>query len=242
MPRELLTWVEPALALAIPAIGVLAAGLAAATPVQAADPLSSWNDTAAKKAIVGFVARVTTEGSPDFVPAAERIAVFDNDGTLWSEQPIYFQLAFTLDRIKALAPQHPEWKEQEPFASLLKGDLKAGARGRGAGRFRDPDGHACGHDDRGVREDRRGLDRDRQASEDRPALHGDGLSADAGAAGLPARERLQDFHRLRRRDRVHAALGGEGLRHPPRAGRRQQHQDEVRAPATAEPVLVRLPE
>jgi len=104
-------------------MGVLAVGLVAAA-AGAADPLPSWNDGAAKKAIVEFVARVTTEGSPDFVPAAERIAVFDNDGTLWSEQPIYFQLAFTLDRIKALAPQHPEWKEKEPFASLLKGDLK----------------------------------------------------------------------------------------------------------------------
>ena len=96
----------------------------AAAAAGAVDPLPSWNDGAAKKAIVEFVTRVTTEGSPDFVPAAERIAVFDNDGTLWSEQPIYFQLAFTLDRIKALAPQHPEWKEKEPFASLLKGDLK----------------------------------------------------------------------------------------------------------------------
>ena len=104
-------------------MGVLAVGLVAAA-AGAADPLPSWNDGAAKKAIVEFVARVTTENSPDFVPAAERIAVFDNDGTLWSEQPIYFQLAFTLDRIKALAPQHPEWKEKEPFASLLKGDLK----------------------------------------------------------------------------------------------------------------------
>jgi phosphoglycolate phosphatase-like HAD superfamily hydrolase len=104
-------------------VGVLAIGLVAAA-AGAADPLPSWNDRAAKKAIVEFVTRVTTEGSPDFVPAAERIAVLDNDGTLWSEQPIYFQLAFTLDRIKALAPQYPEWKEKEPFASLLKGDLK----------------------------------------------------------------------------------------------------------------------
>ena len=95
------------------------------TAAPAGDPLPSWNDTAAKRAIIEFVGRVTREGSPDFVPAAERIAVFDNDGTLWSEQPIYFQLAFALDRIKALAPQRPEWKDQEPFASLLKGDLKA---------------------------------------------------------------------------------------------------------------------
>jgi hypothetical protein len=129
MPKELLTWMEPALTLAMPALGVLAISLVAATAAQAADPLPSWNDAAAKKAIIEFVTKVTTEGSPDFVPAAERIAVFDNDGTLWSERPVPFQAVFALDRIKALAPQHPEWKEQEPFASLLKGDLKAAFAG-----------------------------------------------------------------------------------------------------------------
>jgi phosphoserine phosphatase len=90
----------------------------------AADPLPSWNDGPAKKSIVAFVAKVTTAGSPDFVPVPERIAVFDNDGTLWCEQPVPVQLYFALDRVKALAPQHPEWKDKEPFASLLKGDLK----------------------------------------------------------------------------------------------------------------------
>ena len=88
--------------------------------------LPSWNDTPAKKAIVDFVARVTRQGSTDFVPEAERIATFDNDGCLWAEQPMYFQLAFAIDRIKALAPQHPEWSNKQPFASLLKGDV-AGA-------------------------------------------------------------------------------------------------------------------
>ena len=91
--------------------------------------LPSWNDTASKKAIVAFVERVTKDGSPDFVPVAERIATFDNDGTLWAEQPMYFQLLFALDRVKALAPQHPEWKDTEPFASLLKGDLKGALAG-----------------------------------------------------------------------------------------------------------------
>ena len=89
-----------------------------------ADPLPSWSDTAPKEAITAFVEKVTTEGSPDFVPVAERIAVFDNDGTLWTEQPMPFQALFVFDRIKALAPQHPEWKDNEPFASVLKGDLK----------------------------------------------------------------------------------------------------------------------
>jgi hypothetical protein len=93
------------------------------------DPLPSWNDTAAKKAIVTFVERVTAQGSPDFVSPAERIATFDNDGTLWAEQPIYFQAAFAFDRVKALTPLHPEWKDKEPFASLLTGDLKGALAG-----------------------------------------------------------------------------------------------------------------
>jgi len=94
------------------------------TVAQAADPLSSWNDTAPKQAIIAFVEKVTTEGSPDFVPPAQRIATFDNDGTLWPEQPMYFQAFFVFDRIKVLAPQHPEWKDKEPFASVLRGDVK----------------------------------------------------------------------------------------------------------------------
>jgi phosphoserine phosphatase len=86
-------------------------------------PLPSWNDGASKQAIVAFVGRVTAEGSADFVPPAERIAVFDNDGTLWSEQPFYFQLAFALERVRSLAPEHPEWREQQPFKAVLENDL-----------------------------------------------------------------------------------------------------------------------
>src|SRR5438270_12278380 len=93
------------------------------------EPLPSWNDTAPKKAIIAFVEKVTREGSSDFVPPNERIATFDNDGTLWCEKPMPIQLFFALDRVKALAPQHPEWKDKEPFASLLKGDLKAALAG-----------------------------------------------------------------------------------------------------------------
>jgi len=89
------------------------------------DPLTSWNDGPVKQAIVTFVEKVTTEGSPDFVPPAERIATFDNDGTLWPSHPMYTQLAFALDRIKELAPQHPEWKTQQPFKAVLDNDLKA---------------------------------------------------------------------------------------------------------------------
>lgn len=106
-------------------IGFVAVALVSAvTACYAQDPLPSWNDGPAKQAITSFVARVTMEDSPDFVPVAERIATFDNDGTLWAEQPMYFQLLFALDRLKALAPQHPEWKSKEPFASLLKGDMR----------------------------------------------------------------------------------------------------------------------
>ena len=96
---------------------------------QVIDALPSWNDGAAKKSIVEFVEKVTKQDSQDFVPIAERVAVFDNDGTLWSEQPIPFQLAFALDRVKALSPQHPEWKTAEPYASLLRGDLKGALAG-----------------------------------------------------------------------------------------------------------------
>jgi phosphoglycolate phosphatase-like HAD superfamily hydrolase len=96
-----------------------------AVPARAADPLPSWNDTAAKRSIVAFVARVTAKDSPNYVARADRIATFDNDGTLWSEQPMYFQLAFALDRVKAMAPHHPEWKDKQPFKGVLEGDLKA---------------------------------------------------------------------------------------------------------------------
>ncbi|MGN7737396.1 HAD family hydrolase [Ensifer sp. 22564] len=102
------------------AFAVPAAVVAADAP---AANLPSWNDGEAKTAIVDFVTRVTSENGADFVAPEERIAVFDNDGTLWSEQPNYFQGMFAMDRVKAMAPEHPEWKDKEPFASLLKGDM-----------------------------------------------------------------------------------------------------------------------
>jgi len=93
------------------------------------DALPSWTEGPSKRAIVTFVEKVTRAGGPDFVPPPERIAVFDNDGTLWAEQPMYVQLAFALDRVRVLAPQHPEWKDREPFASVLRGDLKGALAG-----------------------------------------------------------------------------------------------------------------
>jgi len=93
--------------------------------VALADPLPSWNEASAKQAIIEFVRRVTDKSSPQYVPPEQRIATFDNDGTLWSEQPMYFQAFFTLDRVKALAPQHPEWKDRLPFKAILENDTKA---------------------------------------------------------------------------------------------------------------------
>jgi hypothetical protein len=89
------------------------------------DPLPSWNDTTPKRAIRAFVEKVTRQGSPEFVPAGERIATFDNDGTLWIEQPMYVQMAFIFDRVKELAPEHPDWKTTQPFQGVLEGDMKA---------------------------------------------------------------------------------------------------------------------
>jgi hypothetical protein len=113
---------------------LFAPGLPFLRPAQAqTDPLPSWNDGPNKKAITDFVARVTQQGGPDFVPPPERIATFDNDGTLWVEHPMYTQLAFILDRVKVLAPQHPEWATTQPFKAVLDGDMKtlmaAGERG-----------------------------------------------------------------------------------------------------------------
>ena len=101
----------------------LIASLAVCTQILAADPLPSWNDTDSKRAIIEFVEKITEEGSEDFVPPEERIATFDNDGTLWAERPLYFQFIFAVERVKELAGQHPDWKAEEPFASILRGDV-----------------------------------------------------------------------------------------------------------------------
>ena len=104
---------------------VMPGPLSPADAAVAADPLPSWSDGPAKQSIFSFVEKVTKEGSPSFVPVPERIATFDNDGTLWCEQPVPVQVYFARDRVKALVSQHPEWTTKEPFASLLKGDLRA---------------------------------------------------------------------------------------------------------------------
>jgi len=100
-------------------------GLAVETAQAQTEALPSWNDGAAKKSVIEFVTRVTAEGGADFVPVEQRIATLDNDGTLWCEQPIYFQAAFAFDRMKAMAKQHPEWKTTQPFEAVLDKDVKA---------------------------------------------------------------------------------------------------------------------
>lgn len=106
-------------------LGAIAALAFAGAALAADDPLPSWNEGATKASIVDFVAKVTKEGGADFIVPEERIAVFDNDGTLWAEQPIYFQVAFAIDRVKAMAGDHPEWKGQQPFKAVLEGDQAA---------------------------------------------------------------------------------------------------------------------
>ena len=117
------------LAISLASFTLARAALPAEASAKGGDPLPSWNDGKTKQSIITFVTKVTTPGSPEFVPVPERIATFDNDGTLWCEQPVPVQLYFALDRVKALAPQHPEWKTKEPFASLLKGDVKKALEG-----------------------------------------------------------------------------------------------------------------
>ena len=109
----------------VPLPCLLTVALTPAVALAQSDPLPSWNDTAPKAAIIEFVEKVSKQGSPDFVPEPERIAVFDNDGTLWVEHPMYVQLAFALDRVKAEAPNHPEWETTQPFQAVLEGDMKA---------------------------------------------------------------------------------------------------------------------
>ena len=181
---------------AVVALGISVAAVAFA---QSDDPLPSWNEGPAKKAIVRFLKEVTTAGGARFVPPPERIAVFDNDGTLWAEQPMYFQMEFVFDRVKALAPRHPEWKQKQPFKAALDRDLKTLFAGTKHALLELMMATHYRQHHRGVFANRRGLDCYGEAPENRSSLHGDGLSADAGTARLSARKWLQDLHRVRRR-------------------------------------------
>ena len=200
------------------------------TSASAQAPIRCRPGTTARprQSITDFVARVTTQGGPDFVPADQRIATFDNDGTLWIEQPMYVQLAFILDRVKALAPQNPDWKTKQPFKAVLDGDMKALAASGEKGLV---ELMAVTHAGMTTDEFAKIVSdwlATRARSALQAALHRAGLSADAGGARLSARQRLQDLHRLGRRHRVHAAVDREGLRHSARAGGRLLDQDAVR--------------
>ncbi len=192
------------------------------------DPLPSWNDGATKQAIIDFVTKVSEPESGDYVPPKDRIATFDNDGTLWLEQPMYVQLAFALDRVKELAPEHPEWKKTQPFKAALEGDMKALA--------------ASG--EKGVAELVMATHAGMTPAEFQTIV-GDWLATakdkrfERGYTGLVYQpmlellaylraERLHHLHRVRRRHRVRAQLLASRLRHSAGAGRRLQHQDQIR--------------
>jgi hypothetical protein len=141
------------------------------------DPLTSWNEGAAKNAIVNFVARVTEAGGVDYVPPQERIATFDNDGTLWSERPYPVQIEFAIDRVKAMLPQHPEWRDKEPFKSALAGDVQSLA----AGGYRALIAHVAGasrHDDCRIQRGCPPLGGNSTASTYRQVIHRNGVPAD----------------------------------------------------------------
>ena len=182
---------------------------------QPADPLPSWNDGPAKQAILDLVRATTEPGSPDFVAPEARLATFDQDGTLWVEHPIYSQVVFALDRVVALAPEHPEWKEKEPFKTVLSGDREAMAKLS----LRDLEEivfatHA------GMTVEAFNAIAAEWAARPRTtagtALHRAGLPADAGGAGPAARQRLPHLHRHRRRPGLRALLCRARLRRRPR--------------------------
>jgi phosphoglycolate phosphatase-like HAD superfamily hydrolase len=134
--REIITLSYLLIALVLMSCNTTSKEAAPSITLSVADPLPSWNEGEVKNSITAFVKKVTDSTSTDFIPVNDRIATFDNDGTLWSEQPLYFQFFFVIDRVKALAPQHPEWKTKEPFKSMLAGDIKkalaSGEKGIGA--------------------------------------------------------------------------------------------------------------
>jgi hypothetical protein len=129
MPRSVVEPTESdAMKRIVWALSLILAIVISGGTAEAAEPLASWQDGNAKAAIIDFVEQVTQEGGPQYVPPADRIAVFDNDGTLWSEKPVYFQLLFAIDRIKALAAKKPDWKDRQPFKAVLENDMEALAK------------------------------------------------------------------------------------------------------------------
>ena len=188
-------------------------GLGSISALAEGDPLPSWNEGPAKTSITEFVARVTTEGSPDFIPEARRIATFDNDGTLWTEQPMYVQLAFALDRVKALASLYPEWKDQQPFKAVLEGDLEALAASGEKGLMEIIAATHAGM----TNDEFSKIVSDWLATATHPRFKRPYTELVyqpmLELAVVSARQWLQDLRRFRRRHRVHAPMDGTCLRH-----------------------------
>jgi hypothetical protein len=193
-----------------------------------ADILPSWNDAKAKQSIIEFVAKVTKEGSPDFVPPTERVAVFDNDGTLWCEQPFYFQGLFAFDRIKALAPQHAEWGERQRFKAVLDNDMKALAAAGEKGLLELVMVSHAGN----TTEEFQAIVKDWLATAKHPRFqrpyHELVYQPMVELLNYLRANGFKTFIVSGGRDRVHAAVGGGNLRHPSRASHRQQHRHQVR--------------
>ena len=198
-------------------------------PRAQTDPLPSWNDGAAKQAIMAFVTETTTAGRPGFVPEAERIVTFDQDGTLWVEKPMYSQVIYCLDRVPAVVKAKPELAEcrtvQDRDVGRSRGDGPA-VDGRSR---EDPRRHADRHDGRGIQGGSHEVARQRPRPALEASLYGAHLPADAGGGALLPRQRLQNLHRNRRRPGLRARLRRARLRHPARAGRRHRRRHDAMA-------------
>jgi hypothetical protein len=210
-------------------LAVLPAASGTLGPAAAqAGPLPSWNDGPAKQAIFDFVRATIDRTSRDYVPTDERIAVFDQDGTLWVEHPIYTQFMFCLDRVPAVAAQKPALKNTEPFKTVLSGNREAIAKLSAQDFEKIAVATLTGMTvEQFGAEVRAWLERAAPAVEQ--ALHRSRLPADARGPGVPAQQRVSDLHRDRRRPGLRADLRAEGLRRPARAGRRHRARDQVRS-------------
>ena len=189
---------------------------------QAQDPLPSWNDGPAKQAIVDFVHATTETGGAKFVPPEERIATFDQDGTLWVEHPIYSQVMYCLDRVPALVEEKPELQDVEPFKTVLSGDREAIAKLSMQELEKIAAATLTGMTVEEFQRRREEMAGDGQASALEAALHRAYLPADAGGPEILSRQWLQDLYRHRRRSGLRARLRRAGLRHPARTGGRQR--------------------
>jgi hypothetical protein len=193
---------------------------------SARDPLPSWTDDATKRLITSFVARVTNASGTEFVPAADRIAVFDNDGTLWCEQPMYVELAFSFARVGTLVQAHPELRDRQPYKAVIERDTQAlaaaGQKGISEIVVATHSGMTTTQFDTTVI---RWLATARHPL--RAALHRARVRADARAVGLSSRERLPDLRRLGRRRGLHARLGAEDLRRRAGADHRQHREGRL---------------